>query len=65
MNDEERRQWIMNDEGLYNWWRQSRLSLKQFICQNRAEITEAIEPVLNNKKPAHYLAYGPEAKYSC
>ena len=25
LNDEERRQWILNDEGLYNWARSSRV----------------------------------------
>lgn len=59
LNDDERGQWISNDEGLYNWWRSSRLSLRKFIRQNRAEIDAAIQPVLNNEKPAHYLAYGP------
>ena len=27
LNDEERRQWILNDEGLYNWARQEGVSL--------------------------------------
>jgi len=26
-NDEERRQWILNDEGLYNWARRSRVKV--------------------------------------
>jgi hypothetical protein len=57
-NDEERRQWILNDEGLYNWQRGSRLSMTRFIRENRKEIDEAIDNVLENRKPAHYLAYG-------
>lgn len=57
-NDEERRQWIENDEGLYNWQRSSRLSMTRFIRENRKEIDEAIDNVLENRKPAHYLAYG-------
>jgi hypothetical protein len=57
-NDEERRQWVENDEGLYNWYRGSRLSMTRFIRQNRAEIDEVINNVLENRKPAHYLAYG-------
>ena len=57
-NDEERRQWIENDEGLYNWQRSSRLSMTRFIRENRKEIDEVINNVLDNKKPAHYLAYG-------
>jgi hypothetical protein len=57
MNDNDREQWVDNDEGLYNWWRGSRLSKREFIRQNRSEITEVIDNVLNNKKPAHYIAY--------
>lgn len=59
MNDEERRQWIQNDEGLYNWWRGSRRPLKAFIRENRAALDAAIKPVLDGDKPAHYLTYGP------
>lgn len=58
MNNTEREQWIDNDEGLYRWWKSSRLSKREFIKQNRAEIDEAINNVTGNKKPAHYLAYG-------
>ena len=59
MNNTERNQWIDNDEGLYNWWKSSRLSKREFIRQNRAEIDAAIANVTSGKKPAHYLAYGP------
>ena len=58
MNDEERRQWIENDEGLYLWKRSSRLPMRQFIRENRAEIDELIHNVVSGRKPAHYLAYG-------
>ena len=58
LNDEDREQWIMNDEGLYNWFRSSRLSMRNFIRQNRKELDECIKPVLTGKKPAHYLEYG-------
>lgn len=58
MNNGDREQWIDNDEGLYNWWRSSRLSKRKFIQENRAAIDEAIGNVLGNRKPAHYLAYG-------
>ena len=57
MNDTERRQWIANDEGLYNWQRYSRLNMRDFIRQNRAEIDAAIKQVVDGTKPAHYLAY--------
>ena len=58
MNDTERDQWIDNDEGLYDWWRHSGLSKREFIRQNRAEIDAAINPVLTGEKPAHHLKYG-------
>lgn len=47
MNDDEREQWIMNDEGLYNWWRGSRLSARAFIRENRDELTRLIEAATN------------------
>jgi hypothetical protein len=58
LNDDERQQWILNDEGLYSWQRSSRLSMREFIRQNRAEIDAAILNVTSGRKPAHYLAYG-------
>lgn len=58
MNNTEREQWIDNDEGLYDWWRSSRLSKREFIKQNRAEIDQAIERVTSGAQPAHYLKYG-------
>ena len=57
MNDEDRRQWIMNDEGLYNWWRSSCQNLKVFTRENREEIDRCISNVTEGRKPAHYLAY--------
>ena len=58
MNDTEREQWIDNDEGLYDWWRTSRLSKREFIRANRAEIDAAITPVISGDKPQHHLKYG-------
>ncbi len=51
-------QWIDNDEGLYNWWKQSRQNKRVFIRENRTELETCIDRVLNGTKPAHYLAYG-------
>jgi hypothetical protein len=51
-------QWIDNDEGLYNWWKGSRQSKREFIKQNREELTRCIERVTSGSRPAHYLAYG-------
>jgi hypothetical protein len=58
MNDAERRQWVLNDEGLYDWWRSSRQSMTAFIRANRTELDQAIEPVIEGDKPAHHLKYG-------
>lgn len=51
-------QWIDNDEGLYVWWKRSRLSKKNFIAENRDELVRAIRNVTDGKKPAHCLMYG-------
>ena len=60
MNDTERRQWVENDEGLYNMAKQydGRGGTRQFIRENRALIDECIEGVTSGSKPAHYLEYG-------
>lgn len=58
MNDNEREQWVNNDEGLYSWWRVSRLSMRAFLRENRQEIDKVIENVTSGTKRAHYLTYG-------
>jgi hypothetical protein len=50
--------WIDNDEGLYVWWKRSRLGKGRFIRENRAELEEAIRSVLDGTKKAHHLLYG-------
>lgn len=40
-------QWIDNDEGLYNWWKSSRQSKRNFINENRAGLEACILRVLN------------------
>lgn len=47
LNDKDREQWIDNDEGLYNWWRSSRMSKSAFIKENRKELTDLIMAELN------------------
>lgn len=61
MNDRERADWVNNDEGLYNWWKGSRQPLRAFVRENRAEIDGAVGRVTGGDRPAHYLAYGPDA----
>lgn len=46
MNDSEREQWIINDEGLYNWQRRSGMGMTRFIRENREEIDKTINGVL-------------------
>lgn len=58
MNNEDRRQWILNDEGLYNWLISSKLPLAKFIKENREEIDKVIENITSGKKKQHYLTYG-------
>lgn len=58
MNNTDREQWIDNDEGLYCMWKESRLSKRAFIKENRADIDKVIDNITNSKKPAHYLRYG-------
>ena len=58
MNDAERRLWVLNDEGLYVEWQRSKLSLRQFIRENRQFIDGVIGNVVSGKKQAHYLVYG-------
>lgn len=58
LNDSDRADWLDNDEGLYSWWKGSRMSKRDFIRANRAEIDSAINRVRDGSKPAHFLAYG-------
>jgi len=51
VNDTERHQWVENDEGLYNWRRSTRLSMREFLRQHRAEIDEVIRNVIEGRKP--------------
>lgn len=52
MNDEERGQWVDNDEGLYNWWQREGGSLRAFVRAHRDELTELINAVLDRKPAA-------------
>jgi len=38
MNDSERRDWIENDEGLYEMWKASRMSISKFVRMYRNEL---------------------------
>ena len=43
MNDTEREQWVLNDEGLYLDFKRSRLSMRNFLKENREFIDKYIE----------------------
>ena len=49
-NDREREMWVDNDEGLYNWWRSSRMSKRDFIREHRDELDKAIETALTPRE---------------
>jgi len=59
INDEDRRQWIESDEGLYDWQQRSRLSMQAFIKQHRADIDAVIRNVRDGVKPAQTYHHGP------
>jgi hypothetical protein len=46
MDDNERRLWVLNDEGLYNWYKSTRQGLYKFIKNNRDELTNIINQKL-------------------
>ena len=48
-------QWIDNDEGLYNWWRSSRQSKRNFIKENFQDLQLCINEVLN-RGPSRRIA---------
>ena len=48
-NDEERRMWVLNEEGLYLWYMRSRQAMRKFLQSNREEIDRQIDTVLNIK----------------
>lgn len=62
INDDDRAQWVANDEGLYllarEWMRSNRGGVRGFIRANRADIDTVIRRVRDGVRPAHYLAYG-------
>ncbi len=45
MNDNEREQWVNNDEGLYLWWKAERKAMRTFIRQHRQDIDHHINDV--------------------
>jgi hypothetical protein len=58
MNNDDRSQWVDNDEGLYDMWKKSRKSKKEFIKENKELIDKLADNVMNGTKKQHYLKYG-------
>ena len=47
MNDEERRQWVLNNEPLYLAYRRSRIGLYEYIKTHRDEIDRYLREVMH------------------
>jgi hypothetical protein len=45
MNDEERRQWVLNDENLYSWWRAKHIGITTFVKRYRKDLTVMIRRI--------------------
>ena len=43
MNNTERENWVLNDEGLYNDWKRSRKSMAVYLRINRESLDEYIK----------------------
>ena len=65
MNDDERRTWVLNDDGLYLEQQRSGLDTRQFIKKNRKMIDEVMENITSGQQPQHYLAYQHDATCQC
>lgn len=50
MNNSKRELWIYNDKFLYLLWKQSQLSMQNFIKENRIEIDKHINEQMNQKE---------------
>lgn len=58
MNDDDRDNWVINDEGIYDLWKSSGLSKRAFIRANRQLIDDAAKAVDTGAKRQHHLKYG-------
>ena len=54
LDDDEIREWLLNDEGLYNWLQGSKMGMRKFIATYKAEILECIDNVVNAKSTRSY-----------
>lgn len=51
LNDDDREQWVNNDEGLYHLWKGSRQPMRQFIRESRAELDRLILGAMHAPPP--------------
>lgn len=58
INDEDRQQWVDNDEGLYEMWRRSGKGITVWVRENRELIDGVVRNVRDNVRPPDYLKYG-------
>ncbi len=63
MNDEDREEWVLNDEGLYEaylaWRRKTgRRSALSFAKEHRELIDETANNIIDGRNRQHYLKYG-------
>lgn len=58
-NDNDREEFVDNDEGLYNLWRCSGRGITRWVRENRQLIDEYMGRISNGQESAHYGAYGP------
>jgi hypothetical protein len=40
------RLWVMNDEGIFNWWKSTRQPISTFIKENNKELRAIIRKVI-------------------
>jgi hypothetical protein len=58
INDNDRRDFVDNDEGLYDMWRRSGVGQYRWVRENRTMIDEVLKAVRDGARPAHFLKYG-------
>lgn len=46
LNDDERRQWVLNHEGLYQWWLSTGAGIYRFVRENRSALDDLIKQEL-------------------
>lgn len=57
-NDSERRDYVNNDEGLYDIWKRSGKGITVWVRENRALIDAMQDAYTSGTLPAHFLKYG-------